>query len=124
MDEQNTPERRQHKRIEKHFILKYHDLNQPDVTYSASQLRNISLGGICFVTERPFPPGTRMGIELKTPFCSQLTELTGTVLESQEKIPGIIFLTRFQFDQVNPQTEEILKQAIEFFEHESEHHDD
>ena len=77
---EDKPERRIYKRIKKHFILSYFELTNPEIRYDASQLKNISLGGMCFVTAKPFPRGALLGIELKTPFMADLTHLEGSVL--------------------------------------------
>ena len=65
--------------------------------HEASQLKNISIGGICLITAQAFSPGTKLGIELKTPILSELTHLEGTVLESHERIKDIIYETRVEF---------------------------
>ena len=73
------PERRQYKRIKKHFILKYYEIDNMSKKYEASQLKNISLGGMCLITERAFEPNTILGIDLKTPFISDVTHIKGLV---------------------------------------------
>jgi hypothetical protein len=115
----DKPERRRYKRIRKHFILSYFELANPTVRYDASQLKNISLGGMCFVTAKPFPIGTLLGVELKTPFMAELTHLEGSVLESHEKLKNIIYETRLQFENLTPQAEFILSRLIQYFEKES-----
>ena len=113
------PERRLYKRIKKHFILSYFELTNPSVRYDASQLKNISLGGICFVTAKPFRPGTRLGIELKTPFMAELTHLEGVALESHEKLKNIIYETRLKFENLTPQAEFVISKLIQYFEKET-----
>lgn len=118
MSEKFHSERRQYKRIHKHFLLTYFDLNDPLARSEASQLKNISLGGMCLVTNRKFNVETHLGIELKTPFLSEFIYLEGTVLESKEKIKDIIYETRLRFDEMPPQAKAILKRLIEHFEQE------
>ena len=62
-------ERRRYKRVNKNFILTYFDKNHPEDRHEITQLKNISLGGLCFVTLHHFEPGTPLGIELKHPIC-------------------------------------------------------
>lgn len=108
-------ERRRYKRIKKNFILTYYDKNTPHQKFEITQLKNISLGGICFVTTKKFEPGTAIGIELKTPYLADTTYLEGYVLESHEKVKNMIFETRLKFALLNPQAEFLLSKVIEFF---------
>ena len=110
------PERRHYKRIKKNFILTYFDLAHPEDKFEATQLKNISLGGMCLVTSRSFNPSTYLGIELKTPFFAELTHLEGIILESHERIKGIIYETRLEFKQLSPQAEFVLNKIIEYFD--------
>lgn len=117
--EREQPERRRYKRIRKHFVLTYFDLAYPDMRNEASQLKNISLGGVCLITAEPFKTGTVLGIELKTPFLSELTYMEGVVLESHERIKDIIYETRLRFNQMTPQAEFVLNKLILYFEKEN-----
>ena len=110
-------ERRKHKRLKKHFILSYFDVTNPEHKFELKQLKNISQGGICFVTTIMFPPGTILGIELKTPYLADVTYLEGVVLESHEKIKGMIYEIRLEFKVISPQAEFVLSKLIEFFAH-------
>ena len=116
MNEKNPEEKRKYTRIKKNFILTYYDLTDPSKRHDASQLKNISLGGICLITGKPYPPGTHLGIELKTPFLSELTHLEGLVLESHTSIHNIIYETRVKFTQLPNQSKFVLQKLIEHFE--------
>ncbi len=109
-------ERRKYHRIHKHFVLSYFDLNDPLVRHDASQLKNISVGGMCLITSKPFKAETRLGIELKTPFLSEFIYLEGTVIECKEKIRGIIYETHMRFDQLPLPSQIVLKKLIEHFD--------
>lgn len=111
-------EKRKHSRINQNFILSYYDLNDPLVRQDSSQLRNISLGGMCLVTSKIYTVGTRLGIELRTPFLSEYIHIKGTILESKEKIKGLIYETRLEFDQLSEETQKVLKKLIDHFEKE------
>ncbi len=73
------------------------------------------MGGMCFITSRQFEPSTKIGIELKTPYIAEMVPLDGVVLESQEKIPHIIYETRILFEELTPQAQSILKRVIDTF---------
>ncbi|MBN1870083.1 MAG: PilZ domain-containing protein [Candidatus Omnitrophica bacterium] len=108
-------ERRRHERIKKSFVLSYFDLKSPDHKFEITQLKNISLGGMCFVTTHSFEHGTKLGIELKTPYIAETTYLEGTVLQSHEKMKGTIFETRLQFDPLDTEASVLLEKLMEFF---------
>lgn len=113
-------ERRQYLRIEKNFLLMYYDVNRPQDRFNATQMKNISLGGMCLITEKPFEPGTVLGIELKTPFLASLTHLEGTVLESHEKLKNLVYETRIKFHILSPQAEYILNRLIQHYKNEQQ----
>lgn len=112
----NEPERRKSPRISKNFILSYFDKAHPDEKFELTQLKNIGRGGMCFITSREFTPGTKMGIELTTPYLAETTYLDGTVQESHEKIKGMIYETRIMFESLNSEAEYLLAELVEFFD--------
>lgn len=116
MDKQDRPERRKYHRIQKNFILTYYDMAYPQHRFEASQLKNISMGGMCLITSKGFPPHTVLAIEMKTPFLLELTHLEGLVLESHEKIKDIIYETRLEFKNLSPEAEYLLTKLVEHFE--------
>ena len=116
MNNEEPQNNRRYKRIKKHFILTYFDLNDPAKKHEASQLKNISLGGICVITAQPYPESTKLGIELKTPLISELTHLEGTVLGSHERVKDIIYETRVEFDPLSNQAKFVLNNLIEHFD--------
>ena len=109
------PDRRRYIRIKKNFILSYHDLENPEKEFGATQLKNISLGGMCFITSVKYEPGTKLIIELKTPYLTGTTHLEGTVLESQEKLAGILCETRLVFSKLHPESEFVIGKIVEYF---------
>ena len=111
----DQPDRRYYIRIKKNFILSYHDQKNPGKKFGATQLKNISLGGMCFITSIRYEPGTKIIIELKTPYLTGTTHLEGTVLESQEKIADIICETRLVFDNLQPESEFVISKIVEYF---------
>ncbi len=116
MDKQSHPERRRYHRIQKNFILTYYDMANPDHRFEATQLKNISLGGMCLITSKGFPAHTVLAIELKTPFLLELTHLEGLVLESHEKVKDIIYETRLEFKNLSLDAEYLLNKLVEHFE--------
>lgn len=108
-------ERRRYERIRKSFILSYFDMANPERKFEITQLKNISLGGMCFVTIRPFEPSTKLGIELKTPYIAGTTHLEGRVLQSHEKMKGMIYETRLEFENLDTEAKVLLEKLMEVF---------
>ena len=114
--EKNFQERRKYKRIRKLFILTYFDERHPEKRFSATQLKNLSCGGLCLITERSFEAGTMLGIEIKSPYFANVTKLKGDVKESRECAKDIIYETRLKFQELSEEEEYILQKIIKFFE--------
>jgi len=110
-----SQERRQYVRIQKSFILTYYDQTKPDKKYEITQLKNISLGGMCFVTTKSFDPSAILSIELKTPYLAETTHLEGVVQQSHEKMKNKIYETRLQFKQLDTESKVLLEKLMEFF---------
>ena len=114
-DEKKWKERRQYERIKKNFILSYFDKENPNRKYELTQLKNISQGGMCFITTQPFEKGKLIGIELRTPYLADTTYLEGEVLQSHEKVKAMLYETRLRFKLLNAQAEFLLTKLIEYF---------
>lgn len=107
-------ERRQHKRVNKNFILKYFELSNSKEKYEITQIKNISQGGLCFISSKQIPENTQLGLELRTPYISTTTYLQGIVLESQDKITGVLYETRLRFENLDPQSQLILQELMQY----------
>ena len=108
-------ERRQYKRINRSFILSYFDRAEPDYKFEITQIKNISLGGMCFVAIKSFEPPAKLGLELKTPYLSGTTYLKGAVVGSTEKMKDKIYEIRIQFEPLETEARVILQKLIDFF---------
>ena len=115
MNKESEKERRKYERISKSFILSYFDLKNPKHKYEITQLKNISLGGMCFITGRSYETSTKLGIELKTPFLAGTTHLKGVVLGSNEKMKDKIYETRLQFEPLETEAKILLGKLINLF---------
>ena len=107
-------ERRQHPRIRKNYIIRFSEKDNPSVKFEVSQIENISRGGICFASTLAFKEGAELMIELRTPYMADTIYLEGHVLESREKIKGMIYHNRFQFHEVTPLAESVLEKIEKY----------
>jgi hypothetical protein len=107
-------DRRKHVRVDRNFILTYTDKAAPTLKNEITQLRNISRGGMCFVATRAFPVSAVLVIEMRTPFTTGSIMLEGIVLEARERIKGMIYDVRLQFQNLPEQANDILEK-IEYY---------
>jgi len=112
---EEQPERRKFKRISKNFILKYFDLENPEEIYEITQLKNISMGGMCFITTRKIEPKTVLGIDLKTPYITNQTYLEGVVLETHTNAVNMLYETRLEFSKIGHDAKFVISKLIEYF---------
>lgn len=109
---QVSKERRKHERINKSYVLRYFLRENPAEKFEITQLKNISMGGMCFVTTEAYPPNSTLGIELKTPYVSETTYLEGRVLQSHEKAGSMLYQTRVEFYELNDHAKLLLSKII------------
>ena len=107
-EKQVVNERRAFARIKKHFIIRFVQKNNLTVKFEVSQVEDISRGGMSFSSGISFAPDTELLIELRTPYMAETVHLVGVVLESKDKIPGILFQNRLKFKDLNPAAKDIL----------------
>ncbi len=107
-------ERRKHVRVDRNFILTYYDKNSPHIKNEITQLRNISRGGLCFVSTRAFPVSIELIVEMRTPFTTGTVILEGVVLESRERIKNMIYDVRIEFRNVQPAAMDILEKIEQY----------
>ena len=115
MNEPLKNERREYVRVGKQLILSYFLPSDPSKKFDLSQMKNVSRGGICFVTTEQYLPMTCLAVELMTPYLTETSHLTGLVIESTEKIPGLLYETRMKFDQLSPVAVAFLEEMINYF---------
>jgi hypothetical protein len=111
---QQPPERRQHARIRKHYIVRVYQKENPALKQEACQIENISRGGLCFSSTAPFLVGTQIALELRTPYVAEKVYIEGLVLESKEKIKGVVYQNRIKFTELSPYAAEVLDKVEKY----------
>jgi hypothetical protein len=104
-----SKERRKHLRIYRNFIMSYHEKGKSIIKYHVSQVNNVSKGGLSFILTHPLKIGGVVTIDLKAPFIGDPVRLEGVVLECKEKIPGMIYEIRIQFQGISRQVLTVLE---------------
>ena len=107
-------ERRQHPRIKKNYIIRFHDKSNPTIKFDVSQVENISQGGLCFSSTVGFKEGAHVEVELRTPYLTDTIFLEGQILHSREKIKGMIYENRVKFLDVTPRAAEVLTKIEQY----------
>ncbi|MFH1062456.1 MAG: PilZ domain-containing protein [Candidatus Omnitrophota bacterium] len=112
-NEYTPSERRQFVRINTNFVVSYYvypgEINKTDMTLT----RNVSLGGVCFTTDKNFPMGTILHVTLRLPKVTRLIEvLAEVVYVKQEKSKKLLFDIGIKFIKVEDKDLLILEQTI------------
>ena len=110
-----SEERRKFERLKRKFVVSYHPLDNPSASFDISQIKDISLGGMRFVTSCGYDPDTLLAIELQTPFIRERLTLEAKVLESKEVVKDLIYDTRVIFPQLDEEAKHYLSRTIEIF---------
>jgi len=101
-------ERRKFIRIYRNFIMTYHEKGEPNAEKNVSQVNNVSKGGLSFSTDHLLNKGIVLVIGLKTPFIADPIHVDGVVLECREKVAGMIYEVRVQFQEVSDDVLDVL----------------
>lgn len=101
-------ERRQHMRIKKNYIIRFSEKGNAVVNIEVSQIENISRGGVCFNSTIPFQKGIDVAIEMRTPYLAESIYFEGHVLDSKEKIKGMIYENHIKFHDLSARATDVL----------------
>lgn len=107
-------DRRKYPRINWRFIVSYRVLEEAD-NVDISQTKNLSQGGMLLTTNRPFPQGMRLALEIRLPFDPKPVTLIGKVVESREICKDLIYDTRLEFMVFDEANKKIIEQTIQHF---------
>ena len=109
-------ERRRFVRIDAEFLVYYTAIHERPPRSNASQSRNISTGGILFITGREFPVGTVLVVKIRLPDSPDYINLKVQVVDSKQKVKGIIYDTRAKFIGVEEKDIVSMQKVIEHHE--------
>lgn len=107
-------EKRRHPRVAGKFVVSYRVKADVD-NYDITQTRNLSLGGMLLTTNRDFPSGTVLAIDVRLPFFIDAISFTGMVLESKEVVKDLIYDTHIQFLNIDSKSEGIVKDTVGYY---------
>jgi c-di-GMP-binding flagellar brake protein YcgR len=107
-------ERRKYPRISARFIVAYRIVEESD-NVDISQTKNLGLGGMLLTTNRQFPPGTSLALEIRLPFDPNPIMLMAKVMESLEIIKDLIYDTRVEFLSVDENHRGIINKTVTYY---------
>jgi hypothetical protein len=105
------PERRKHPRLEKTFIVSYR-VDEEANNYDLTQTKNVSVGGMLLTTNRKFPVGTILSVDIRLPFLIEPLNLKGRVIESKEVARNLIYDTHLELIDVDDETKEVINKTV------------
>ncbi len=111
-------ERRRHVRANSNFLMTYSSLNDPDKKFEISQMKNISKGGLCFVTSTLYKPYTTLLMKFKTPYSDGQVELKAEIQSAIPLIPDVpspIYEIRVQFTDIPLKAQKVLDKIEKSF---------
>ncbi len=110
----NGKEKRKVPRAKGSFVVSYRVL-EDDGTLDFTQTKNIGQGGMMLTTNKEFPPGTKMVLQIRLPTDPSPMVLVGTVIESTKVIKRLIYDTRLEFLAVDEKHRKIISKTVDHF---------
>lgn len=86
----------------KRSIMVYYQVKGEDTPSKASQTKDISSGGMCFVSAKPFDKDTVLLIEIQLPISNDTIAAQGRVLDSKLNKEDTSYNTRVVFVDTDP----------------------
>ena len=108
------PEHRKFKRVSKNYIISYAPVKGEDLKFDVSQTKNLSEGGILFMSDRQFEKDTVLKIKLRLPEFLDYVIIRAQVIESKKLAKGIIYETRARFTEVEQVVREAIRKLVDY----------
>lgn len=105
-------ERRKYIRINKPYIISFYAKEDPEKNYDITKIKDISLGGLSFLSPKDYKNGTSICIKSQTSLQDEPFYLEGKVVESHEKVPDLLYEQHINFHKPSPQAGLVLNKII------------
>lgn len=106
-------EQRKFKRVSKSYIVSYGLVKGEDLKFDVSQTKNLSEGGLLFMSDRKFEKGAILKIKLRLPEFSDYVIVRTQVIESKQLVKGIMYETRARFTEVEQKVREAIRKLVD-----------
>jgi len=105
-------ERRRYPRLNRSFLVHY-PVADGESQLDLSQVKNISLGGVLFLTTRPYEKESNIPLRIKLP--GAYVEPQARVIESRQIEGGSFFDTRLEFLPMEQFDREHIAQVLQHY---------
>ena len=107
-------ERRKFKRIRKNYVVSYTPVKSEKLKCDISQTRNLSEGGLLFITDRMFQKGVILKLKLRLPDFSDYVVLKVQVIDSKELAENLMYETRVSFTEIDQKVKEVIRKLVDY----------
>jgi hypothetical protein len=107
-------ERRKFKRIDKSYIVSYVPIEGEELKYDISQTKNLSEGGLLFISDREFKKDVILKIKLRLPEFSDYVIVKVKVIASKKNTKSTMYDIRAQFVDVEQKVRDAIKKLVEY----------
>jgi len=108
------PEKRKSQRTKGRFMVTYRVLEE-EGNVDMTQTKNIGLGGMLLTTNRKFPIGAKLALEIRLPIDPDPIMLIGSVVASKEVVSNLIYDTRLAFLAVDGKHQKIISKTVDHY---------
>ena len=110
----NQPNRRKFNRINRSYIISYTPVKIGELKYNVSQTKDLSEGGLLFISDKDFEKGVILKIKLKLPEFLDYVIVQARVVNSTQRAKGIIYETRVSFIAVEQKIKDAIKRLANY----------
>ena len=106
-------EKRKFKRISRNYIVSYAPIKGEDLKFDISQTKNLSEGGLLFISDRKFEKNIVLKIKLRLPEFSDYVIIKAQVIDSIQLAKGLMHETRVKFVDVEQKVREAIRRLAD-----------
>jgi hypothetical protein len=106
-------ERRKFKRISRNYVISYVPIKSEDLKYDLSQTKNLSEGGLLFISDRKFEKDIILKIKLRLPQFTDYVIVQAQVIDSIQVGTGTMCKTRVKFIDVDQKIKEAIRNLVD-----------
>jgi len=106
-------EKRKFKRINGNYVISYIPIKGEDLKFDVSQTKNLSEGGLLFISDRKFEKDIVLKIKLRLPEFSDYVIIKAQVIASTQLAKGLMHETRVKFVDVEQKVREAIRKLAD-----------
>ena len=110
----NQSNRRKFNRLNRSYVISYVPVKNGELKYDVSQTKDLSEGGLSFISDKSFEKGTILKIKLKLPEFLDYVIVQAQVVNSTQRARSIIYETRASFIAVEQKIKDSIKRLANY----------